>query len=81
MRRILVASAPGQSGVEPVPALRKHYGADPVVASDLRAVASQSFAAGGANVSTACGRARSGCSVSSGIKTGSPVIAPICDFS
>ncbi len=47
MRRILVASALGQSGVEPVPALRKHYGADPVVASDLRAVASQSFAAGG----------------------------------
>ncbi len=47
MRRILVTGALGQIGVELVPALRKHYGADRVVASDLRAVASQSFATSG----------------------------------
>ncbi len=47
MRRILVAGALGQIGVELVSALRKHYGADRVVASDLRAVASRSLATGG----------------------------------
>jgi len=47
MRRILVTGALGQIGVELVPALRKHYGADRVVASDLRAVTSRSFTAGG----------------------------------
>ena len=47
MRRILVTGALGQIGVELVPALRKHYGADRVVASDLRAAASRSLAAGG----------------------------------
>jgi len=47
MRRILVTGALGQIGVELVPALHKHYGADRVVASDLRAVTSRSFTAGG----------------------------------
>ncbi len=47
MRRILVTGALGQIGVELVPAFRKHYGADHVVASDLRAAASRPFAAGG----------------------------------
>jgi nucleoside-diphosphate-sugar epimerase len=35
-RRILVTGALGQIGSELVPALRRHYGADRVVASDLR---------------------------------------------
>lgn len=38
MRRILVTGALGQIGSELVPALRKHYGADRVVASDVRIV-------------------------------------------
>ena len=46
MRRLLVTGALGQIGVELVPVLRKHYGADRVVASDLRAVTSRSFTAG-----------------------------------
>jgi nucleoside-diphosphate-sugar epimerase len=37
MRRILVTGALGQVGVELVPALRERYGAERVVASDLRA--------------------------------------------
>src|SRR5215470_442014 len=36
MRRILVIGAMGQIGSELVPALRQHYGAGRVVASDLR---------------------------------------------
>ena len=36
MRRILVTGALGQIGAELVPALRQRYGADRVVASDLR---------------------------------------------
>jgi len=36
MRRILVTGAMGQIGSELVPALRQHYGADRVVASDVR---------------------------------------------
>jgi len=36
MRKILVTGACGQIGSELVPALRTHYGADTVVASDLR---------------------------------------------
>jgi nucleoside-diphosphate-sugar epimerase len=38
MRRILVTGALGQIGSELVPALRQHYGADRVVATDLRIV-------------------------------------------
>lgn len=38
MRRILVTGALGQIGSELVPALRQHYGADRVVASDVRIV-------------------------------------------
>jgi nucleoside-diphosphate-sugar epimerase len=38
MRRILVTGALGQIGSELVPALRKHYGVERVVASDLRAM-------------------------------------------
>ncbi len=47
MRRILVTGALGQIGVELVPALRRHYGADRVFASDVRDMAGRSFAAGG----------------------------------
>jgi nucleoside-diphosphate-sugar epimerase len=36
MRRILITGALGQIGSELVPALREHYGAEQVVASDLR---------------------------------------------
>jgi nucleoside-diphosphate-sugar epimerase len=39
MRRIVVTGALGQIGIELVPALRKHYGADRVVGSDLRVAA------------------------------------------
>jgi nucleoside-diphosphate-sugar epimerase len=38
MRRILITGAMGQIGSELVPALRQHYGADRVVASDVRIV-------------------------------------------
>lgn len=41
MRRILITGALGQIGSELVPALRKHYGADRIVASDLRMVPAQ----------------------------------------
>ncbi len=41
MRRILVTGALGQIGSELVPALREHYGADRVVASDVRIVPHQ----------------------------------------
>jgi nucleoside-diphosphate-sugar epimerase len=47
VRRILVTGALGQIGSELVPALRDRYGADRVVASDLRIIPMQ-FAAGGA---------------------------------
>ena len=40
MRRILVTGALGQIGAELVPALRQRYGADRVVASDLRMIPS-----------------------------------------
>ena len=36
MKRILVTGAAGQIGSELVPALRERYGADRVVASDVR---------------------------------------------
>jgi len=41
MKRILVTGAMGQIGSELVPALRQHYGADRVVASDVRIVPHQ----------------------------------------
>jgi nucleoside-diphosphate-sugar epimerase len=41
MRRILVTGALGQIGSELVPALREHYGAERVVASDLRIMPGQ----------------------------------------
>jgi nucleoside-diphosphate-sugar epimerase len=41
MKRILVTGALGQIGSELVPALRRHYGADRVVASDVRIVPHQ----------------------------------------
>jgi nucleoside-diphosphate-sugar epimerase len=41
MRRILVTGALGQIGSELVPALQQHYGADRVVASDVRIVPQQ----------------------------------------
>jgi nucleoside-diphosphate-sugar epimerase len=46
MRRILVTGAVGQIGSELVPALREHYGAEQVVASDLRNMPPQRSAAG-----------------------------------
>lgn len=46
MRRILVTGALGQIGSELVPALRDHYGADRVVASDLRIMPPQRAAEG-----------------------------------
>jgi nucleoside-diphosphate-sugar epimerase len=46
MRRILVTGALGQIGSELVPALRDHYGAELVVASDLRMVPTQLAAEG-----------------------------------
>src|SRR5260370_13324912 len=45
MRRILVTGAMGQIGSELVPALRRHHGADRVVASDVRIVPHQLSAA------------------------------------
>ncbi len=47
MKRILVTGAAGQIGSELVPALRERYGADDVVASDLRAPAEAAVAGGG----------------------------------
>jgi nucleoside-diphosphate-sugar epimerase len=41
MRRILVTGALGQIGSELVPALQQHYGADHVIASDVRIVPQQ----------------------------------------
>jgi nucleoside-diphosphate-sugar epimerase len=41
MRRILVTGASGQIGSELVPALQQHYGADQVIASDVRIVVQQ----------------------------------------
>ena len=46
MRRILVTGALGQIGAELVPALRQHYGADLVIASDLRIVPHRQAAEG-----------------------------------
>jgi nucleoside-diphosphate-sugar epimerase len=46
MRRILVTGALGQIGSELVPALREHYGAERVVASDLRIMPAQLSAQG-----------------------------------
>ena len=46
MRRILVTGALGQIGAELVPALRRHYGADCVIASDLRIVPHRQAAEG-----------------------------------
>lgn len=47
MKRILVTGALGQIGSELVPALRERYGADRVVASDIRMPAIESLAGGG----------------------------------
>ena len=47
MRRILVTGALGQIGAELVPALRQRYGADRVVASDLRMMPSAAAPAEG----------------------------------
>jgi nucleoside-diphosphate-sugar epimerase len=46
VRRILITGAVGQIGSELVPALRQHYGAEQVVASDLRIMPSQRAADG-----------------------------------
>jgi nucleoside-diphosphate-sugar epimerase len=46
MRRILVTGALGQIGSELVPTLRQHYGADAVIASDLRILPAQLAAEG-----------------------------------
>jgi nucleoside-diphosphate-sugar epimerase len=46
VRRILITGAVGQIGSELVPALRQHYGAAQVVASDLRIMPSQRAAEG-----------------------------------
>ncbi len=47
MKRILVTGALGQIGSELVPALRERYGADRVVASDIRMPPIESLAGGG----------------------------------
>jgi len=46
MRRVLVTGALGQIGSELVPALREHYGAEHIVASDLRILPPQRSAEG-----------------------------------
>ena len=47
MKTILVTGALGQIGSELVPALREHYGAERVIASDVRMPPVQDLAAGG----------------------------------
>lgn len=46
MRRILVTGALGQIGSELIPALQAHYGAEQVIASDLRVMSAGRLAAG-----------------------------------
>ena len=50
MRRILITGALGQIGSELAPALRERYGADRVVASDLRIMPAQLAEIGRAHV-------------------------------